>query len=164
MNKRKNEGITMVALTITIIILLIIASVGTFSGVNSLRQAKEETQISELKMVQQAILENYTKYKTTKNEMYLRGTQLTYSEVSDIINEINSKNTEETVTLKVQESVASDKETAYYELSEQNRKDMGITQTSYRYIVNYSTGEVINAELKNTRSGIPLYTYSVDLT
>ena len=73
-----NKGITLIALAITIIVLLIIASVGTYSGVEALRDAKEEAQISELNMVKQPVVENYTKYLTTKNNMYIRGTKLHY--------------------------------------------------------------------------------------
>ena len=78
---KNNNGITLIALTVTIIVIIIIASVGTYSGMNSLREATERKQIAEVGVLQQAILENYTKYLTTKNNIYIRGTQLTYAAV-----------------------------------------------------------------------------------
>lgn len=161
-----NKGITLIALAITIIVLLIIASVGTYSGVEALRDAKEEAQISELNMVKQPVVENYTKYLTTKNNMYIRGTKLNYSDVQAIISEINNS-ANETVSLKVNDydtSGSSDITEYYYRLSESELKEMGVTQAQDSYIVNYKTGEVINETLKATRTGVPLYTYSIDAT
>ena len=60
---KSNKGITLIALAVTIIVLIIIASVGTYSGVQALRDSKENAQLSEVRMIQQAVLENYTKYK-----------------------------------------------------------------------------------------------------
>lgn len=161
-----NKGITLIALAITIIVLLIIASVGTYSGVEALRDAKEEAQISELNMVKQPVVENYTKYLTTKNNMYIRGTKLNYSDVQAIISEINNS-ANETVSLKVNDydtSGSSDITGYYYRLSDSDLKKMGVTQAQDSYIVNYKTGEVINETLKATRTGVPLYTYSIDAT
>ena len=166
MNKRKNSGITIIALTITIILLLIIASVTISIGLNSLKDSKENLKLSELNMVQQAVLENYTKYKTTNNDIYILGNQVSYSDMQTLISEINSKNTTgENITLKVSDytSGALDISMYYYELSQEDLEEMGVSNTDETYIVNFSTGEVINKTLQVTGSGKPLYTYSIDL-
>lgn len=166
MNKRKNKGITIISLTITIILLLIIASITISIGMNSFKDSKENLKLSELKMVQQAVLENYTKYKTTKNEMYIFGNKVSYSDMQTLINEINSKNsTGENITLKVSDytSGALDISMYYYELSQEDLKEIGISNTDETYIVNFGTGEVINKTLLVTGEGTPLYTYSIDL-
>ena len=166
MNKRKNSGITIIALTITIILLLIIASVTISIGLNSLKDSKENLKLSELNMVQQAVLENYTKYKTTNNDIYILGNQVSYSDMQTLISEINSKNTTgENITLKVSDytSGALDISIYYYELSQEDLEEMGISDTDETYIVNFSTGEVINKTLKVTGSGKPLYTHAMDL-
>lgn len=166
MNKRKNSGITIIALTITIILLLIIASVTISIGLNSLKDSKENLKLSELNMVQQAVLENYTKYKTTNNDIYILGNQVSYSDMQTLISEINSKNTTgENITLKVSDytSGALDISIYYYELSQEDLEKMGISDTDETYIVNFSTGEVINKTLKVTGSGKPLYTHAMDL-
>lgn len=166
MNKRKNKGITIISLTITIILLLIIASITVSIGMNSLKDSKENLKLSELNMVQQAVLENYTKYKTTNNDIYILGNQVSYSDMQTLISEINSKNTTgENITLKVSDytSGALDISIYYYELSQEDLEEMGISDTDETYIVNFSTGEVINKTLKVTGSGKPLYTHAMDL-
>lgn len=166
MNKRKNKGITIISLTITIILLLIIASITVSIGMNSLKDSKENLKLSELNMVQQAVLENYTKYKTTNNDIYILGNQVSYSDMQTLISEINSKNTTgENITLKVSDytSGALDISIYYYELSQEDLEKMGISDTDETYIVNFSTGEVINKTLKVTGSGKPLYTHAIDL-
>lgn len=166
MNKRKNKGITIISLTITIILLLIIASITVSIGMNSLKDSKENLKLSELNIVQQAVLENYTKYKTTNNDIYILGNQVSYSDMQTLISEINSKNTTgENITLKVSDytSGALDISIYYYELSQEDLEKMGISDTDETYIVNFSTGEVINKTLKVTGSGKPLYTHAMDL-
>lgn len=163
---KNNKGITLIALAVTIIVLIIIASVGTYSGIEALRDAKEEAQISELNMLKQPVVENYTKYLMTKNDMYIRGTKVNYLDVQTIISEINN-NANETVSLKVNDydiSGSTDITEYYYRLSESDLKEMGVTQAQDSYIINYKTGEVINETLKATRTGVPLYTYSVNAT
>ena len=153
----KNEkGITLIALTVTIIVLLILASVGTYSGVNALRDAKEEKQIAEVGMLQQPLVENYTKYLTTKNDMYLRGEAVEYDDVSAIASEMG-------VTLKVSAYTVEEGKSPeyYYRLSTSDLKEMGVSQVEDSYIVNYKTGEVINETLKVTMSGQPLYVYAI---
>ena len=83
-----------------------------------------------------------------------------------IISEINN-HANETVSLKVNDydtSGSSDITGYYYRLSDSDLKEMGVTQAQDSYIVNYKTGEVINETLKATRTGVPLYTYSIDAT
>ena len=115
-------------------------------------------------MLKQPIVENYTKYLMTKNDMYIRGTKVNYSDVQTIISEINN-NANETVSLKVNDydiSGSTDITEYYYRLSESDLKEMGVTQAQDSYIINYKTGEVINETLKATRTGVPLYTYSIN--
>ena len=162
---KNNKGITLIALTITIIVLIIIASVGTYSGVQSLRESKENSQIAEVGMIQQAVLESYIKFKTTGNSMYIRGQEVTYTEMEKLINEINSKiSGENTISLKAYNYDRDNYygfSSHYYELSNEDLAEMGILQVDGNtFIVNYVTGEVINKVLQVTRSGKPLYTYA----
>ena len=64
---KDNKGITLIALAITIIILIIIASVSTYSGVEALKDSRAEARKSEIKMIQQAVLENYALYQKTND-------------------------------------------------------------------------------------------------
>lgn len=168
---KNNRGITLIALAITIIVITIIASVVTYSGMQALRDSKESAQLSEVGMVQQAVLENYTKYKTTGNYEYMVGTPITnYDEVTNVINELNSKSSE-TINLKLDGSYyyyagcsGIDRNPYYYyELKAEDLKKLGITQEEDVFVVNYLSGEVINKTLLTTRTGKPLYTYAQQL-
>lgn len=56
---KNNKGITLVALIITIIILLILASVATYSGIGVIKSAKLTAFTTELKIMQTQVNEIY---------------------------------------------------------------------------------------------------------
>lgn len=150
MNKRKNEGITLIVLVITIIILIIISGISITGTVKEQKQTQENAQIAELNIVQHAILERYTKSQLTKET--LPGTTIEKEQLQSIIEEIKAK-TGEQITLK-------GNETDYKQLNKTDLKNLGITQEEDIYIVNYKTGEVLNKTQKITTSGKILYIYS----
>lgn len=150
MNVRKNKGITLVALIITVILLLIISGISITGTMRGIKETKDASQFSELNMIQHIILERYAKAQLTKES--LPGTTIQKSEVQTIINEINSLSGE-SITLKA-------KETEYKELNKTELESLGITQEENIFIVNYNTGEVINKTLKVSKSGKALYIYS----
>lgn len=150
MNLRKNRGITMVALVITIIVLLILAGISITGVIRGVDETKESSQISQLNMIQHALLERKTKADITKEE--LPGTTVNFTELQNIINEINQK-TSANITLRGNQE-------DYKELSESDLKDLGISEDKNIYIVNYETGEVINKTEKVTKAGRALYTYA----
>lgn len=168
-NIYNNKGITLIILIVTIIVLMIIAGTATFSGINSIQESRENTQLAELGMVQQAVLENYTKYKMTKDAEYLIGKQIVnYTYVSEIADEIN-KYTKDKITLKIKKyhyngigDNTYDESYYYYELQQEDLEKLGIKQEKDIYIVNYVSGEVINKNLLVTGTGKPLYTYAVE--
>ena len=152
MNLRKNKGITMVALVITIIILLILAGISVTGVIRGIDETNESTQISQLEMVQHALLERKTKADLTKEKETLPGTTADYTELQNLINEINTMSSAN-ITLR------GDKED-YKELSTADLKELGIEKETNTFIVNYKTGEVINKTQKVTKAGRALYTYA----
>lgn len=148
MDKRRNNGITLIALVITIILLLIISGISITGTITDQKQAEANTQITELNIIQHAILERYTKSQLTKEK--LPGTMIEKTEVQSLIDEIKSK-TGENITLKG---------TEYNQLNKSDLEKLGITGEEDTYIVNYKTGEVINKTQKVTKTGVGLYTYS----
>ena len=158
-SKTSESGITIIALVITIVVLLIIASISINMGSQELTEGTDRKLKSELGMVNHALLEKKVKVDLT-GESY-PGTQIqNMSEVQSIVSEINSlKTSGDTVTLKDTEA----KNYYLIETEEQFNK-LGIKSSNYKYIVNYKTGEVINKDILITPSGEPLYTYSVDNT
>ena len=151
MNLRKNKGITMVALVITIIILLILAGISVTGVIRGIDETNESTQISQLEMVQHALLERKTKADLTKEET-LPGTTTDYTELQNLINEINTKSSAN-ITLR------GNKED-YKELSTSDLKELGIEKETNTFIVNYKTVELINKTQKVTKAGRALYTYA----
>ena len=176
---KDNKGITLIALAITIIILIIIASVSTYSGVEALKDSRAEARKSEIKMIQQAVLENYALYQKTNDTNYLIGSATSIEEVQKVIDRINSSKSNEysTISLKINYN-SEDITEKYYILEKADLKKMGFAKTESdstdesitkniemdNYIINYKTGEVMNATLYVTSRKEPLYTSSIENT
>ena len=148
MNIRKNNGITLVALVITIVLLLIISGISITGTLRGHKETVSAKQLSELEMVQHAILERNTKAQLTKEE--LPGTEVNITEVQEIIKDINSK-TGDSIELKG---------TEYKKLEKLDLENLGITSEDDAFIVNYKTGEVINETVRVTNLNKALYIYS----
>lgn len=143
MVKSENKGITLIALTITIVILLIIAGITITGSITGVDESKTNKLLTELDMVQHAVLERYTKYSLTKDEDLLVGTQ------TSSLPSIGDNNWQIQSPSKPYEY--------YYTLVPEDLNMLGITNTEDTYIVNYSTGEVYNNTTKTTVSGDILY-------
>lgn len=167
MNFRKENGVTLMTLVVTIIVLSITLSITIKYSIDSIKESKDEAYIAEAKMVSQAVLEQYTKYIITNNEEMLIGRQLPYSEVENLVQEMNAVAQEtnyKTITLKsfYYDIVSAKSEECYYQLSTSELSSLGITNAEYTFIINYKTGEVINKTIKNTSKGEPIYAYAVE--
>lgn len=148
MNIRENKGITLVALVISIIVLLIISGISITGSLHGDKEAKSAEQISELNIIQHAILERYTRVQLTKEE--LPGTTITKADVQEVIDDINNKSGEH-IQLKG---------TEYKELNKSDLETLGINGEKNIFIVNYKTGEVINKTARVTNLNEALYIYS----
>lgn len=146
---KTQKGITIVSLVITIIILLIISSIGINFGINGINSTKDSKLEAELNMVQHAILEQYAKYKTTKDIVYLVGNKVSEEQLKDISSELG-------ITLVNIPDTYSNKD--YYKLDKASLNEIGIRDTYDEYIVNYISGEVINITQKKLSNNNPLYT------
>ncbi len=152
MQMKKNEkGITLIALAVMMIVMVIILSITTYSGISSVKESSRKKLTSELEIVQHAVLEVYTKYQIFNDISYL---------VGDKIQSINDIPTEYRDSLKVKNIAFSSNnrtESSYYKLDENKLKDIGIEESNYQYIVCYKTGEVMNITVKKTSNGELLY-------
>ena len=155
----KNEkGITLLALVITMIILMILVGITINIGKNGITESREDAMLSELGIVQNAILQRKTKADLT-GENY-PGETITEANINleETIEEINNNRTsgEEEISRKDRD------DSHYYFLSTENGglEALGITNSEDAYIVNYETGEVINYTTKLTGTGKPLYIYA----
>lgn len=145
----KNEkGITIVSVVVTVIILLIFASVSINFGLNGKESVEDSKLVSELEMVQHAVLEQYTKYKTTRNISYLVGEKITKEQANKYAKEVG-------VRLINIPDTYSNKD--YYLLNKESLSSIGIQDSNYEYIINYISGEVMNITIKKTSDNSQLY-------
>ena len=154
----KEKGITLLALVVTIIMLIILASTIVNIGQNEIKESEENAKLSELGIVQNAILQRNTKADLTGEDY--PGEIITEANINleETIEEMNNHRAsgEEEITKK------DDDNNHYYFLSIENGglEELGITNSEDAYIVNYETGEVINYTTKLTETGKPLYIYA----
>lgn len=155
---RNDKGITLAALVITIIVLLILASIAVYTGTDSIKDAKENILISEVEMVQHAALERYTQESIMNSNQY-PGTP--YSSMDDIKDELTELSSDQKLTqLLNNNSTPGD----YYLLTPTNLEELQITNTEDSYIINYKLGLAINITNQKTGSGEPAYVYAKDST
>lgn len=172
---RNQNGITIISLVITIIAMIIIASISIKMGLSSIKSAQDTTIETNLEIVQQAVTQQYSKAKTLNNldveaDMTLEmeeikkqqpssfiGTPLEKDKlkerveklpnVPDLINVDNTYTYEDT-----------NYEDMYYLVSGTELKELGIdVGDGQEYIVNYSTGEVLDVTNESFTSGDPAY-------
>jgi type II secretory pathway pseudopilin PulG len=165
------KGVTLIALVITVIVLLIIASITINYGVSTLHEVANNKIESELSMVQEAVMQQYALAKSkdelgmiattisantaleedTSRPQSLLGTRI--ANVSTITNigfetPLINYNTTNQSNLTYEQY--------YYQLNADDLKSLGIEKDSdetasddttvkeLKYIVNYSTGEIFD--------------------
>jgi len=148
-NFKNSKGISMVSLVVTVIVIIIISMVGVNFGINGIKESNDAKLVSELQIVQHAILEQYTKYKITKEHVYLVGNKITDEEANQIANEIG------VVLVDIPDTYSNQD---YYRLDKASLTAIGIQDSTDEYIINYISGEVINITQKKTSKDVPLYT------
>ena len=149
---KENNGITIIALVVTILVLLILAGVTINGVIQGIDESEENKLLSELSMVQHAITQRYTKYELTKDKDILVGTRIQTSTLENVPNTINWKVT--------QFDEINNPEREYYRVNKSDLVKLGLSgddKTDSSYVVNYSTGEVYNETSKQTKSGKVLY-------
>lgn len=145
----KNEkGVTMVSLVVTIILMVILASVTTYSGIESYKDMKKENYIAQLKVIQEKvnlIAEEYQNWEgkssdTNINNYLGTGVEgysgLGFSKITD----------GETTLIKLIEEASDSKENYYY-FSTDNIKDQlglkGFEKSGMSVAVNFGNRNVI---------------------
>ena len=118
-------------------------------GIGEINSIKDSKLTTELEMVQHAVLEQYTKYKTTKDSVYLVGNKITKEEASNLANEMG-------ITLANIPDTYLNKD--YYKLDNVALESIGINNSQDEYVINYVSGEVMNITVKKLKNNSPLYT------
>lgn len=143
---KNDSGISLIILVVTIVVLLILSSIVFNVGGNLFNDTQNDTSLSELKMVKQAVLEKYTKYLAVKDESILVGEDISKTDVENIISGLG-------ITLQ--------SDGGYKKLVPDLLEQIGVLNAKDTYIVNYETGEVINATKIKTKNNQVLYTYGI---
>lgn len=161
---KKNRGITMVALVITIVVLLIIAGISIGAGNNAIKNSKLENLKTNMLLIEVKAKEQI------ENAKFRLGTSFDKATEEEKTNRVNTAKSEFTgeeivdgkifnnntkiTTEKIQEDNTKNN-TYYYKLSTQNLIDMGLKNVKSDekdgyYIVKYdlknSTIEIYNTE------------------
>ncbi len=145
---KKQKGITLVALTITIVVMIIIASITTYAGIDLIKEAKLQDLVTNMLLIQAKAKECVEEVKFQKlaiesdeAQTYLIGNKLSGSEAEteakEVISEINDGNIKN-----------------YYYLSEGNLNNIGLKDLSiddYGYFIIKYDIENITAEVMNTK-------------
>lgn len=156
MQKIKNEkGVTLVALVITIIVTIILASITMTIGMDSVNSTKDRKLQSELQMVGQATITEYTK-ALELNYIKEGDTIPPANFIGDRIENISSVSLQGGKTWKLSDSEAKGYK-SYFRLSPEQLKELEILNSEHTYIINYYTGEVYNETKEKASNGEALY-------
>ena len=151
---KSQKGITLLVLVLTIIILIILASITIYSGKESIKESKANALIAEVNMVQHAALEKHITEQTFQTENY-PGTKK-YATSQEILAEIEEIADDTTLNDIITHTSAED----YYYLTPEDLTKLNITNTENSYIVNYKLGIAINVTMQTTGYGEPVYVYA----
>lgn len=155
MQKIKNEkGVTLVALVITIIVTIILASITMTIGMDSVNSTKDRKLQSELQMVGQATITEYS--KALELNYIKEDDTIPANFIGDRIDNISSVSLQGGKTWKLSDSEAKGYK-SYFRLSPEQLKKLEILNSEHTYIINYYTGEVYNETKEKASNGEALY-------
>ena len=170
------KGITIISLVMTIIVMIIIATISIKMGISSINSTQDSAIETNLEMVQHAITQQYSKAMTldkldiesnitsnpgtsedeNKPNSFI-GTPLKKEDLKEYVDKIPQAPD----LINVDNSYEydnTDYEDVYYLISDSELEKLGVdVGNGQEYIVNYSTGEVLDVTNKNYASGDPAY-------
>lgn len=132
MKKIEEKGITLTTLVITVIVMIIIASVGIYVGTNIIKQANLQNINTNMMLIQAKVKTISEQAKFNKDTSNYKGKK--------VIEVVGNKKVDELVEKHVVEN-----EENYYLLSQTDLNEMGLEkiEISEGYIVNYDSNEII---------------------
>ena len=142
---KDKKGITLVSLVITIIILIILASISVYSGTNSIRYAKYNKAKSEMETVQAQVNNWHEEYKDlsdTEKNTYIQNIGTSVTSPTNI-EDMDSYNTALEKTKNAVDEINDSNIEDYRFLSENYLKDNFGLDESYDFLVNIETRDVV---------------------
>lgn len=165
----KNEnGVTMIILVVTILLLFILAGVGVTAGIGNMSFVTDDKLEIELGIVRQAVTEQYGK-AVAVGKMQVNASE------SDVAFWLGERITDfSNIQLPKEDSIMQTQQTEafyqmasyyypvyqedfYYRLSPEDLSQIGIGNAKATYVVNYSTGEIYNETQKVNHESKLLY-------
>lgn len=139
---QKKKGITLIALIVTVVMLIILASVTTIEGLESLYEARRVEFVTEMKIIQSRVDYIYEKINQgTGDEFLNKGTPVTeslsnYSKIKSIIDTVNA----------ICEETGEPQKTAtdFQYFTSDLLEEIGIEDVKEDVIINFSTRDVIS--------------------
>lgn len=128
---KKEKGITLISLVITIVVLIILASVTTYAGLNSIRTSKLTRFRQELELMQSQVNLLYEKYKD--EETITIGKDISQADSTKVENAFNSIGSQVTQA-----------DYRYFDVD--TLKDLGIEGIDEEYLINIKTRDVISLD------------------
>lgn len=126
----KENGITLISLVITIIILIIIAGVMTTTGFDSIRTAKQTSQITELEMIQEKVNTIYEKGKLNPNDVTY------YNSLGKDISVVEQS--------KINQILGETLKEGYRYFSAENLKQIDLDNMTQDVLINFETRDVVS--------------------
>ena len=152
------KGITLIALVVTVIVLLILASVATYSGIQLIESSKLTTFTAEMKIMQTHVNELYEQLKSGKISNEEIGKSLEYN--TEVEGQVN----------KVLKTVLDIEDTTGYRYFDQDTiQDLGIEGVKQEFFINVEKRDVVSykglkyhGEMYYTLIQLPQGLYNVD--
>lgn len=133
---KKEKGITLIALVLTVMILSILVGIATYTGIDTIKSSKFTRFETELKMMQTKVNEWYEEYKNGDNTYLTLGQEISAnSDVEDQSNRVFTSNA----------SGITDKE-GYRYFSIETLKTLGIEGIEKPYFINIEKRMVVRYE------------------
>ena len=133
MKKLNQNGVTLIALTITVIVLLILASVAVYSGMDIIESSKVTTFTAEMKIMQTQVNSLYDQWKSGDINKDEKGKSLDYNtEVQEQVNKVLVTELDITDT------------TGYRYFDKETLENLNIEGITQEFFVNIEKREVVS--------------------
>ena len=141
---KNTKGITLMALVITIVLLLILASISVYSGVNVVKSSRFTSFTAELKIMQTHVNEIYQKY-TDGGSIDVGGNTYTGDEILNIGKDIAQVTDKANIAFTSAGSGITDR-TGYKYFDQQTIKDLNIEGVEEEFFINIQKRSIISCE------------------
>ena len=157
------KGITLIALIVTIIVILILASVGTYSGIEAVKTAQLNKFISEMKIMQVQVNNIYDKYKNGEEVLEYRDEEI----LNNIGKTVSTSSKADSVFSSEASGITDNSGYRYFNIETIN--SLGIEGVEEEFFVNIEKRSIIsvngfeyNGKTYYTMDQIPSSLYNVD--